>query len=197
VTAEALSGADATSVVLFAIIVLIIVRRVIGMVRGSAVRPARMFAVAALLVGLLAFTLLLSNGQLPVWAYAVDAAVLVVASVLATGWVRRRVVLDWKDGAWTYRLGPLLPVVYLVLFVVRLTLDIVVLGTNPFAGTPPSPAPLTGYTLGIVAVVDALFAFSTGLLVGRTVGVYLEYRARSAAGPPSPAGAPPPAGRLP
>ena len=173
-TAATLSGADATSVVLFAIIVLIIVRRVIGMVRGSAVRPARMFAVAALLAGLLVITLLLSYGQLPVWTYGVDVAVLVGASVLATGWVRRRVVLDWKDGAWTYRLGPLLPVVYLVLFVVRLALDLVVLGINPFAGTPPSATPLTGTTLGIVAVVDALFAFSTGLLVGRTVGVYLE-----------------------
>jgi hypothetical protein len=187
-TTPTFSGSDATSIVIVAVIVLILVRRVIGMVRGAPVRPARMFAITALFVALLAFTLLLSFSQLPIWTYGVDVVVLLVAAAIASQWVRRQVVMEWKNGEWTYRLGVLIPVVYLVLFVVRLTLDLVVLGVNPFAGTPPGTTPLSGQALLVVAVVDALFAFSTGLLVGRTVGVYLEYEARLQAGPP---GSPP------
>src|SRR5579863_8590107 len=116
-TTPTFSGSDATSIVIVAVIVLILVRRVIGMVRGAPVRPARMFAITALFVALLAFTLLLSFSQLPIWTYGVDVVVLLVAAAIASQWVRRQVVMEWKNGEWTYRLGVLIPVVYLVLFV--------------------------------------------------------------------------------
>jgi hypothetical protein len=187
----ALSSANASTLVILALIVLLIGRRIVLMVRGAPVRPFQMFAIAALLVALFAFALAFSFSELPAWTYAVDGVILVVATVLATRWVRRRVVLQWVRGAWTYRLGALIPAVYLVLFVVRLALEFLGLGGNPFAGSPPGTAPLAGLALVVVTVVNALFAFSTGLLAGRTVGVYLEYRKLPAGGPvPAPSGAP-------
>ena len=134
-----------------------------------------MFAIAGFYLILFALTLGASFNQLPVWSYGVDAAILVVAAIGTSIWVQGQVVVEWKDGVWMYRLGVVIPAVYLTLFVVRLALDVVVLGIDPFDFTLPSAAPLTGVSLLVVAVVDALFAFSTGLLVGRTVGVYAEY----------------------
>src|SRR5580700_10570148 len=182
-TAVTFSSADIGPVVILLLFVVIIGRRVVLMVRGTPVRPARMFLIALFYVLLFAITIAASYAELPLWTYAVDAAVLVAASIGATVLVQRRVVVEWKDGVWSYRLGALIPAIYLTLFVVRLLLDLFVLNVNPFAFTVPSAAPLTGVSLYIVVLVDALFALSTGLLLGRTVGVYVEYRKFSAAGP--------------
>jgi hypothetical protein len=179
-----LSSADIGPIVLVALLVVIIGRRVVMMVRGTPVRPARMFTIAAFYVALFAVTIVASYTQLPLWTYGLDAVVVVLAGIGTTLWVRRLVVVEWKNGVWMYRLGAVIPAVYLTLFVVRLGIDLFVLGVNPFDFTLPSTAPLSGLPLILVVVVNALFAFSTGLLVGRTTGVYLEYRTLSAAGPP-------------
>ena len=187
-----LSANDASTIVIVAIIVVVIARRVVGMVRGAPVSPPRLFGFAILFGFLFVVGIFSTLSQLPVWTYGLDAAVVVVASVLATWYVQRIVVIEWRNGAWYYRLGVVIPVVYIALFATRLALDAVVLGIDPFA--PPMGGPvLTGTKLGLVTVVDALFAFSTGLLVGRSVGVYLEYKKKAAAGPPpASATAPPP-----
>jgi hypothetical protein len=187
-----LSNTDVTTLVFVALIVLVVARRVVGMVRGVPVRPERMFAFAALYSGLFVLVIASSYAQLPAWSYAIDAAVAVVAAFAATLAVQQRVVVEWRDGQWYYRLGMAIPVLYLTLFVVRIALELLVLGVSPFA--PPSTTPLSGTAEVTLAVIDALFAFSTGLLVGRTLGVYLEYRKLSRAGPPKPASSPlPPA----
>src|ERR1700683_4188756 len=178
------SSADIGPIVLVALLVVIIGRRVVMMVRGTPVRPARMFTIAAFYVALFAVTIVASYTQLPLWTYALDAVVVVLAGIGTTLWVRRLVVVEWKNGVWMYRLGAVIPAVYLPLFVVPLGIDLFLLGVNPFDFTLPSTAPLSGLPLILVVVVNALFAFSTGLLVGRTTGVYLEYRTLSAAGPP-------------
>jgi|SRR5580693_121859 hypothetical protein len=182
--AVSLNSSDAGPIILLILIAVIIGRRVVLMVRGTQVRPGRMFAIALFYVALFALTIAASYSLLPVWTYLVDVAVVVAASIGATVLVQRRVVVEWKDGVWMYRLGALIPALYLTLFVVRLALDFFVLNVNPFSFTLPSTAPLVGTPLVIVVLVDVLFAFSTGLLVGRTVGVYLEYRKFSQAGPP-------------
>ncbi|MCI4324631.1 MAG: hypothetical protein L3K00_01915 [Thermoplasmata archaeon] len=185
-----LSTNDVTSLVIVALFVVIVGRRIVWMVRGAPVRPERMFAVAGLYTAIFVLVIATSLSQLPLWSYAVDGAVAVVAAIGATIVVQERVVIEWRNDRWYYRLGVAIPVLYLVLFVARLALDFVVLGVDPFAFASPSTAPLSGIDLVTVAVVDALFAFSTGLLVGRTTGVYLEYRKKVAAGPPTPAAPP-------
>jgi hypothetical protein len=185
-----LTSADIPDIVLVALFVVLVGRRMVGMVRGAPVRPERMFAIAGLYVALFVLVIATSLSQLPLWSYAVDGVVAVVTALRATVVVQDRVVMEWRNDRWYYRLGLAIPVLYLVLFVARLALDIFVVGINPFDFAPPSSAPLTGIDLVTVAVVDALFAFSTGLLVGRTCGVYLEYKKKVAEGPPSPTGQP-------
>jgi hypothetical protein len=188
--AVSLSSSDATSLVLVALFVLIVGRRMVLMLRGAPIRPERMFAFAGIYTVLFLVVIATSLSQLPLWSYAIDGAVAVVAAVGATFVVQGRVVIEWRNEQWYYKLGIAIPLVYLVLFVARLGLDVAVLGINPFDFAPPSTAPLSGIDLVTVAVVDALFAFSTGLLVGRTAGVYLEYKKKVAAGPPTPSAEP-------
>jgi hypothetical protein len=173
-----LTNADISTIIIVAIFVLLIGRRIVLMVRGAPVRPAQMVAFAVLFAALFVLALASSFSQLPVWSYAVDVVVLVVAAIGTAEYVRRRVVLDLRNGIWYYRLHIGIPVLYLVLFAVRLALDSVVLGIDPFAPPPPNAAALTGTALGVIVAVDVLFAFSTGLLVGRTAGVLVAHRDR-------------------
>ncbi|MHB8352543.1 MAG: hypothetical protein ACYDFT_07665, partial [Thermoplasmata archaeon] len=71
---------------------------------------------------------------------------------------------------------------YLALFAVRLLLDLLILGINPFGGAT-LPATLTPATLAVVVGVDTLYAVSTGLVVGRSVGVYRAFQRKKAAAP--------------
>lgn len=183
-TALVLTNADATTLVFVAIFALLIGRRVVLMVRGAPVRPERMFAFALLFVAIFVLVIATSITQLPLWTYGLDAIVAAAAGVAATIGVRQRVVFEFRHGLWYYKLGVGILVLYLVLFVARLALDAVVLGVDPFASMPPSVGSLTSLDGKTVAIINGLFAVSTGLLVGRTVGVYLEYRKRLAEGPP-------------
>lgn len=183
--ATGLTNTDVTTLAFVALFVLIVARRAYGMIRGSPVRPERMFAFAALFAAILVLVLATSLTQLPLWTYGLDALVAVAATAAATVAVQKRVVLEWRNGQWYYRLGVGILVLYLVLFVARLALDTLVLGVDPFASMPPSVGSLSSVDGKIVAIINGLFAASTGLLVGRTVGVYLEYRKRLAAGPPA------------
>ncbi|MCI4321898.1 MAG: hypothetical protein L3K18_06050 [Thermoplasmata archaeon] len=173
-----LSSADTTTIVIVGIFVLLIGRRIVLMIRGAPVRPAQMVAFAVLFAVLFVVALLGSFSVLPLWTYAVDAAVLVASTVGTAEYVRRHVVLDLRDGVWYYRLHIAIPVVYLVLFAARLALDSAVLGIDPFAPPPANAPMLSTNAIALVAVVDALFALSTGLLVGRTVGVLVAHRAK-------------------
>ena len=183
-TAPTFTNADLTTLVFVAIFALLIGRRVVLMVRGAPVRPERMFAFAMLFVAIFVLVIATSITQLPLWTYGLDAIAAVAAGVSATIGVRQRVVLEFRNGLWYYKLGVGILVLYLALFVARLALDAVVLGVDPFAGMPPSVGPLSSLAGKTVAIINGLFAVSTGLLVGRTVGVYLEYRKRLAEGPP-------------
>ena len=180
------------TIAVVALIVVFIARRIVGMIRGAPVSPARLFGFAVLFSFLFVVGIASTISQLPVWTYAIDGAVVVVASIVSTWYVQRIVVIEWRNGTWYYRLGAVIPIVYIVLFATRLALDEVVLGVDPFAAPTGGPV-LTGTKLLVVTVVDALFAFSTGLLIGRSVGVYLEYKKKAAEGPPpaSPAAPPP------
>jgi hypothetical protein len=185
-----LTNSDLTTLVFVALFVLLIGRRVVMMVRGAPVRPERMFAFAILFTALLILVLGTSLSQLPLWTFGLDAIAAVAAAVSATIGVRRRVVFELRNGVWYYRVGVGILILYLALFVTRLALDAVVLGVDPFALMPPSAGSLTSVAGKTVAIINGLFAVSTGLLVGRTIGIYLEYRKRLAEGP-SPATASP------
>lgn len=88
-----------------------------------------------------------------------------------------RVYRNSADTAWMYRLNAVLPVVYVALFFARTAIETVVLSLSPFefptAATFVGISPLSLYLL---FAVDAMWGLSTGFLVGRSAGVYHEWR---------------------
>ena len=167
-----------------AILVLVVVaflfaRRVVSSYRGAPVSTGRLVGYAAFVLVVFAFTVLSGLFFLPWWSVPIDACVVVVAALLGARHVARTVVLEERSpGTWYFRLGVAIPVVYLVLFVARIVIDLVVLNYDPFTG-PPSFTSVSGPIAALLVGVDALFALSAGLVVGRTVGVLRAVRARA------------------
>lgn len=188
---------DLPVLVLLGVFLLIGGLRSIRMARGAPANPARLFAYAGLWLFLFLLVAVAGVAPLPVWYLGLEGVLLVGAAVFATSYVRGVAKISrTPSGGWTYRLGVALPAVYLTLLIVRLSVDLAVLGENPFAGTPgAAPASVGTFTILLVGLVDALFAFSTGLLVGRSVGVYLaledHQRREGTAAPVPPPSAPP------
>jgi hypothetical protein len=187
------------ALIVLGLLVLLMARRTYLMVRGAPVRPGRLAVFAAFYVGLFVLTLAATSVGTPWYLYALDGAILLAASGLATGYVRDHVHLERRPPAqeWYYRLHPWVPLSYMVLFVSRIAIALWVLGPSAigFAVAPAVSLP-PGAAL-LLDVVDALFGLSTGILVGRSVGVYLAYesavaRERASTGRPLATGVPPP-----
>ncbi len=163
-----------STLVFGALIALVLGVRTYRIVTGAPIVVGRLLAFTAFYI--LLFALLVGEAYtlLPLYLLAVDAVILGATVVLTLPYVRREIVVAQRaDGQWIYRMGPIIPVVYLVLFLVRLGIDVAVLNES-FAG-PPVLTKLSPTGAAALAVVDALFAFSTGLLTARSVGVYREY----------------------
>ena len=166
---------------LFLLILGIASYRAFRMTRGVQVSPTRLVALAGLWL-LLFLVLVVSDATLePVWALPLEFGILGVGFVAATLHVRNVVELsEGPGGTLTYRLGFLLPAVYLGALAARLVLDLTVLGVNPL-GAAASGAPATapsGAALAALVLVNGLFSASAGLLIGRSVGVLTAVRAR-------------------
>ncbi len=67
-------------------------------------------------------------------SFAIDAALVAAGTFVAYGYTLRHVQLYQNPGEtdWSYRLGALLPVLYVVLFFSRVAIETVVLGETPF-----------------------------------------------------------------
>jgi hypothetical protein len=185
-----------TEVLILAFFVLIVARRTIAMVQGTRYSAARMFGFTGFYVALF---LLLASGTIVVAAQAWGLggellvapyiAVLVVAALIAAPYVRRIVRFEVRDGGERYyRLPWVVPVLYLLLFVVRIAMELVLFGPAAFNFTLPTSVSTTA--LALLVAVDLLFAGSTGLLLGRSVGVYYAHRDLERAGAPPPGPAP-------
>ena len=176
-------SALAPTFVFLVIIAAILGRRTLRIVRGTPVVPGQLFGLAALYAVL--FVLLAgveSLPLLPLWSIGVDVAAAFVGGYVALEYVTRRAEVYRVDGVWMYRLGYLVPVSYIVLFAVRVVLEVAVVGINPFAGSSTLPV-LSPFAQTVLEAVDALFGFSTGMAVGRNLGVYRKYRAALATAP--------------
>jgi hypothetical protein len=187
-----------TALVILVIIVLIFVRRAVLIVRGTVVSPARLFAFAGFYTVLFALIVAFGTVEPPWILYVGLPALLVVSAVISTRHVRGHVVLEQRppDTRWYYKLHPWILVTYIVLFVARIAISIAVLGPSAaFAFGAPVGA-LSPLSTALLDIVDVLFAASTGLLLGRSVGVYLAYK-EEVASTPSPPPAAPPAAPLP
>jgi len=186
---------------LLVFLVLILARRTYLMVQGSRFSVGRLVAFAGLYILLfaaLAFSTLYSavgtwgsDAYLLLVAYA---ALPVAAGFLAAPYVRRVVRFELRDdGQWYYRLSWHVPVLYLSLFLARIVAEVAVFGLAGLVVTFPPPAPPSVGALEVLVAVDLLLGLSLGLLVGRSIGVYLAHgdltsREASPPGPPVPSG---------
>ncbi len=171
----------ASAVLLLLIFGFIFGRRLIASVRGQRIRKGRLIAYPILVVGLFVLTVSAGALALPLYSFVITAAVLVGCFFVGEFYIRQNVeVTESAPGVWIFRAGLLLPVVYLVLFMVRALLDLLVLNYNPFGGSL-APTSLSSGALVVLLIVDWLYAASTGLIVGRTVAVYRIYLKKRAA----------------
>jgi hypothetical protein len=185
-----LSPADQSGLFFLAIIVLIMVRRTYMLAQGSAkYGPTRIFAYGifsmALFVYFAASTIYLANS---VWGLvSLGLVVPYLAIVIAAAWmvhpvVQRRVTFDTKaDGSVYYRLPVIIPVLSLVFFVVRLSVEVAMFGLASVTSFA-LPSSVSNLALAILIVFDVLFGASIGLLIGRGLGVRSAYEAQSKKG---------------
>ncbi len=162
--------------------------RTYRMTRGASASPQRLATITGLYLFLFALSAASDALLFPIAFVGVEVVLLLVGAVLTTFYVRRHVEISpHPQWGWSYRLSFALPAVYLILFCTRMGVDLLLLGGIPgltTSSTSPLPS-VSGLSLVILAVVDALFAVSAGLITGRSVGVYLALRDHQAKPPPS------------
>ncbi len=174
----AVSPTEITSLVFVAILVVVVGRRAILTVRGTTLSLPRLFAFLALFVLLFALLVLEELFYLPWFAVAGELAIGAVVAVVATPFIQRRVVIyQDPERGWSYRLGYIVPTIYLGLFVLRFVLDALLLGIAPLS-PPPAGFALSPEAELVLGAVDALLAVSLGLVVARTWAIYRAYEAR-------------------
>ncbi len=192
------SSALSTELILVAIIALFLVRRTYAQLTGAPYSGARLYVFAGVYVLIFAvFGSATIYAAITLWgpaAYALlvpYALVPIVVALLAAPFVERIVHFEQRAGGqWYYKLPWHVPVLYLVLFLARLSAEIAVFGASAFNLPPPPPPSVLALVLLIV--VDLLFATSLGLLVGRGLGVIRAHTRLMAAAPTPPTPPSPP-----
>jgi hypothetical protein len=188
-----LSSSDTSGLVFLALVVLILVRRTYRLAQGAPYSPVRVFAYggfsAVLLVFFAASTIYVAVAEWGVAAYALlvpYVGVVVGSALIAEPRIRRLVKFDELAGGQTYyRLPLVVPVLTLVLFVFRASVEIGLFGFSALASLT-FPTSLSPGALEILIAFDLLYGASIGLLVGRGLAVRAAFHARTLATNPLP-----------
>jgi hypothetical protein len=183
-----LGSAGTSALVFLAIIVLIMVRRTYMLSRGSVYSPGRVFSYGGFSMLLFAVfaatTIYVAVGTWGTVGYALLApyVAIVVGSVfVAEPRVRRLVKFEERADGRTYYLLPLIvPVLTLVLFIVRVAVEIWLFGLDSIA-TFTIPTSLSSGALEILIAFDLLYGISIGLLIGRGLAIRAAFNARQPA----------------
>ncbi len=174
------TGAGYTGVYVFlAILVLIVIRRVRVVLKGSKVSTLRIWIFSGYYVVLAAFFSLSSftiGGAPPVYAL-LYAAVGTAGAYGSYRFCEKRIVL-WKgaDGSIYSKGAVVIYLIYIAGLFARIAIGIVFIGPQAFSfvATPGAPPPgASGVDAGIVT--DCLLALGAGLLVGRNARVLKRY----------------------
>ena len=169
-------GATQGVLVFFALMVLIVARRIYRNVVGVRVSHARTIGWTVFYFLFSGFFLATSFLEgVPAYYGVLDAAFL-AGGALVSHRVAARRLRFWKaaDGSVFYKGGFVIYLVYVVGLAARLGIELLLIGPSAFTFSPIS--------LGQTAVVglvlaDALFSFGYGLLGGRNVRVFSMYTA--------------------
>ncbi|MGI0130358.1 MAG: hypothetical protein ACREDE_00480 [Thermoplasmata archaeon] len=191
-----ISNATAIQYFVIALVGLLILRRTYRLTQGVPIGTGRLVALPAFYVAIYVAELasIGLGGAGPAimgelyGSFALDAALLVVGGIVAYGYSLRHLEIYRAPGetAWSYRMNPLLPIVYVVLFFARVGIETVVLNQSPFAVVGPGAlAGVSAFALSALFAVDALWGLSTGFLIGRSAAVYHAWRGRLADSTPA------------
>lgn len=161
-----------------ALIIIILLIRSIRVYYGRPLQPVRLFLFPALtiLIFLLteAETIASIPSAYPLWA-VVDAVTLVAAAAVTIPLAPRFVtVTKVSENEFTYRYGIELIALYLGLWVVRFALALVY-DPNSLIFSTNVTTTLTGGASSVMLIVQTLFAISSGIVVGRSIGAYRLY----------------------
>ncbi|MGA8542747.1 MAG: hypothetical protein WB947_04315 [Thermoplasmata archaeon] len=177
-----------------AIFGLIVLRRAYTLTHGTQVSEGRLLVLPALYILIYAGELAAidygaigsSVANQVYISFGLDAVLFAVGVFVSYGYTLRHVQLYRAEGetAWSYRLNPLLPVVYVVLFFVRTAIEAAVLNLSPFAHPSATAlAAISLFSLYTLFAIDAMWGLSTGFLIGRNAAVYHEWQEKL--GPPA------------
>jgi hypothetical protein len=190
----ALSQPELAAYLFVALFGFLVLRRAYAMTHGARATVFRLTVLPALYIAIYLATLVgtwyVATGPGLAWfttlGIPVDLGLMVAGFVFAFVFTRRTVELYQPPGdpAWHYRLHAWLAVAYVALFFVRVGIEAAVIGISPFAfPTTAQFASMSPLAVDSLFIVDALWGFSTGLLVGRSLAVYAAWKAAEAKAP--------------
>jgi hypothetical protein len=186
------------AVVGFAALALYVAYWAYRLAKGVPFRPVASLVGSALYLGL--FFLVEGGSWIGVGATApLDLFLLGLAGLLGAAYSFDSTrILRYPDGHAGYRTRAAIPVAWVALFTLSIAAEVIFLGQVNFFGVAgiqgiPNPAPAFGVDVAapasfVLGLVDALFALSTGLLLGQTAGIgsrFLRHRWVARRAPPS------------
>jgi hypothetical protein len=183
------SSAELTAIAVQVLIVLLVIRRSYRMTQGVRYSVARLVLLPILVLflwGLIELeSLLLTPWAVP-YLIVADLAIVVATTFGFAGVAERMTHVERRDsGEWWYQIGFSLAALFAVLFVVRLAVALVLFPSSlEYGSTPGGFPPLEQQW--VIAVIDAMFSASVGLLLGRSLGIHRRVlKAEAATGPGS------------
>lgn len=157
-----------------------VARRVYRLTYGVRLRRSLLALFSLLYIGLFAYSEIPEWIRFPVAATTIDAVLLVAGIALAVRFLRPRVYFELTaEGRWVYRASVVVLITWFVFFLARLFIEVAITGHIYLFGIPSARHLSVAYVLLLLSV-DSLFAFSTGLLLGGNLGIFLQYRAERA-----------------
>lgn len=173
------SSSTYVTILITVVIALVVLRRSYLMSKGVPYSPGRLALLPALLVILWGLTEAESTLLTP-WSFpyliAADVAILLVTAYFFAGVAERATqVYEAPPGTWNYRIGFGIGIFFFVAFTARLALAAALFPASLNFGAPAGGFPPTGQQV-VLAVVDAIFSVSGGMIVGRSLGVQRKWR---------------------
>jgi len=173
------NSAEFTAIFIQLLIVLIVARRSYFMAQGVPYSGARLAVLPALILVLWTVVELESTLLTP-WALpyliALDVSIVVVTALVFTP-VAERMTQVTRDpsGGGSYRIGFALAALFVGAFIVRLAVAVALFPSSLEFGTPPGGYPPVQQQL-VLAVIDAIFSLSAGLVLARSIGIRRKWK---------------------
>jgi hypothetical protein len=150
--------------------------RIVRLRRGVPLRPSLLVLLSLGYIALFVVAERAEWNRFPVVSEALDFLLLSVGVVFAVRYSLRHTVFKRiSERRWVFHASILILLVWFFLFVSRLVLEVALTGHSYILGIPSRPSLSNGY-VALLLSVDSLFAFSTGLLLGGNLGIFLRYR---------------------